>query len=323
MFLMREFLDMPFKQIADVVGVPENTVKSRMLYAREAAARARRVQGSGEGRAVTDRDDGEADDPQLKSLRAVWLAMPDEDPPERGFADLTAAARVKAEQMAAPSLWQRISALLRRPPLSHCATVLVMIGGAVFLEPTDEMQVEQKAPIAHGRASGQTVVAPTGPEAGLERARSRRRAAIAFPGTNSSRPSFEIDDSPRTPSRRASSAGTDREADPAAGFTEEAVEASWTARLAASRCLLQASAEASTGETDGRARWLPRRRPSSLRRQLAGGMLLAWAREAGDRLAEDCATARTLLGIASEDAAAVAMRSAATRLSRAAMPPMW
>lgn len=32
-FLMREFLDMPFKEIADVVGVPENTVKSRMRYA--------------------------------------------------------------------------------------------------------------------------------------------------------------------------------------------------------------------------------------------------------------------------------------------------
>ena len=34
-FLMREFLDLPFKQIADVVGVPENTVKSRMRYALE------------------------------------------------------------------------------------------------------------------------------------------------------------------------------------------------------------------------------------------------------------------------------------------------
>ena len=34
-FLMREFLGMPFKQIADVVGVPENTVKSRMRYALE------------------------------------------------------------------------------------------------------------------------------------------------------------------------------------------------------------------------------------------------------------------------------------------------
>ncbi len=34
-FLMREFLDMPFKDIADIVGVPENTVKSRMRYALE------------------------------------------------------------------------------------------------------------------------------------------------------------------------------------------------------------------------------------------------------------------------------------------------
>ena len=34
-FLMREFLDMPFKQIAEVVGVPENTVKRRMRYALE------------------------------------------------------------------------------------------------------------------------------------------------------------------------------------------------------------------------------------------------------------------------------------------------
>jgi RNA polymerase sigma-70 factor (ECF subfamily) len=34
-FLMRQFLDMPFKEIAEVVGVPENTVKSRMRYALE------------------------------------------------------------------------------------------------------------------------------------------------------------------------------------------------------------------------------------------------------------------------------------------------
>lgn len=34
-FLMREFLSMPFKDIAEVVGVPENTVKSRMRYALE------------------------------------------------------------------------------------------------------------------------------------------------------------------------------------------------------------------------------------------------------------------------------------------------
>jgi RNA polymerase sigma-70 factor (ECF subfamily) len=34
-FLMRQFLDMPFREIAEVVGVPENTVKSRMRYALE------------------------------------------------------------------------------------------------------------------------------------------------------------------------------------------------------------------------------------------------------------------------------------------------
>jgi RNA polymerase sigma-70 factor, ECF subfamily len=34
-FVMREFLDMPFKEIAGVVGCPENTVKSRMRYALE------------------------------------------------------------------------------------------------------------------------------------------------------------------------------------------------------------------------------------------------------------------------------------------------
>lgn len=34
-FIMRELLDLPFKEIAQVVGAPENTVKSRMRYALE------------------------------------------------------------------------------------------------------------------------------------------------------------------------------------------------------------------------------------------------------------------------------------------------
>jgi len=34
-FVMREYSGMPFKEIAEVVGVPENTVKSRMRYALE------------------------------------------------------------------------------------------------------------------------------------------------------------------------------------------------------------------------------------------------------------------------------------------------
>ena len=40
---------------------------------------------------MTDHDDDDgADDPQLSSLRAVWLSMPDEEPPQRGLAELTA-----------------------------------------------------------------------------------------------------------------------------------------------------------------------------------------------------------------------------------------
>ncbi len=34
-FLMRETLNLPFKEIAEIVGCPENTVKSRMRYALE------------------------------------------------------------------------------------------------------------------------------------------------------------------------------------------------------------------------------------------------------------------------------------------------
>ena len=34
-FVMREFKRLPFKEIADVVGVSENTIKSRMRYALE------------------------------------------------------------------------------------------------------------------------------------------------------------------------------------------------------------------------------------------------------------------------------------------------
>ena len=34
-FLMREYLNLPFKEIAEITGCPENTVKSRMRYALE------------------------------------------------------------------------------------------------------------------------------------------------------------------------------------------------------------------------------------------------------------------------------------------------
>ncbi len=34
-FVLRQFMELPFKEIAEVVGIPENTVKSRMRYALE------------------------------------------------------------------------------------------------------------------------------------------------------------------------------------------------------------------------------------------------------------------------------------------------
>jgi len=34
-FLMREYLGLPFKEISEIVGIPENTAKSRMRYALE------------------------------------------------------------------------------------------------------------------------------------------------------------------------------------------------------------------------------------------------------------------------------------------------
>lgn len=46
-FVMREYAGMPFKEIAEVVGVPENTVKSRMRYALEHLRRSLEKAGVG------------------------------------------------------------------------------------------------------------------------------------------------------------------------------------------------------------------------------------------------------------------------------------
>lgn len=48
-FVMREYAGMPFKDIAEVVGVPENTVKSRMRYALEHLRTALAAQGIHQG----------------------------------------------------------------------------------------------------------------------------------------------------------------------------------------------------------------------------------------------------------------------------------
>ncbi|MBV8759408.1 MAG: hypothetical protein JO257_19120 [Deltaproteobacteria bacterium] len=62
-----------------------------------------------------------------------WLSLPDEDPPERGLAELLAAARVKAEVMASPPWWKRMFAVLRRPPVLALATVMILIGGVIVV----------------------------------------------------------------------------------------------------------------------------------------------------------------------------------------------
>jgi len=94
-------------------------------------------------------DDNHDDDAQLQQLRAVWVSMRDEEPPERGLASLMAAARTKAaelEQASSPSWWQRIAATLRRPPVLALATVTLLLGGALIVtQRSSQMKVEETA----------------------------------------------------------------------------------------------------------------------------------------------------------------------------------
>ncbi|HEY1552148.1 MAG TPA: hypothetical protein VGG28_30185 [Kofleriaceae bacterium] len=74
------------------------------------------------------------DDPQLHSMRAAWRSLPDEDPPERGLAELMAAARQHATVMADARVpWWK---MLLRPPVLALATVLVLIGGVFAVTAT-------------------------------------------------------------------------------------------------------------------------------------------------------------------------------------------
>lgn len=92
-------------------------------------------------------DDDHDDDAQLKQLRAVWVSMRDEDPPDRGLAALMSAAREKAaelEQAAKPSWWQSVLATLRRPQVLALATVTILLGGALFVtQSRSRMKVEE------------------------------------------------------------------------------------------------------------------------------------------------------------------------------------
>jgi hypothetical protein len=94
-----------------------------------------------------DRDPAD-DDPGLRSMRAVWLSMREEEPPSAGISALLAAAREKAEAMRPKDpWWQRALVLLRRPPVLALASVVVLLGGAIALTMRGEdMKVEGPAP---------------------------------------------------------------------------------------------------------------------------------------------------------------------------------
>jgi hypothetical protein len=107
------------------------------------------------------------DDPQLRALRAVWLALPDEDPPTRGLDALMAAARVKADEMVAVPWWRRVLDVLRKPPVLALASVMVLIGGAVLISQRTDVaeapareRVEQKPESPPAAPAPQTVAPP-------------------------------------------------------------------------------------------------------------------------------------------------------------------
>lgn len=107
------------------------------------------------------------EDPQLKSLRAVWLEMRDEDPPSRGLDALMAAARTQAAEMTPAPWWKRAFAQLRRPPMLAFASLALLIGGAVVLTRHDDAIEKAQPTIAPTRetetpTTNKDIMAPLG-----------------------------------------------------------------------------------------------------------------------------------------------------------------
>jgi len=95
---------------------------------------------------MADQDDDDADLVQLKQLRQVWLAMPDEEPPMKGLDALMAAARTKAEEMKPAPWWKRMFAVMVKPPALALATIVVVAGGAILVHNhRDEVEVVEVA----------------------------------------------------------------------------------------------------------------------------------------------------------------------------------
>jgi hypothetical protein len=148
--------------------------------------------------------EGRDDDPKLRAMRAVWLAMRDEAPPERGLAELLAAARAKAGTMQVrPARWQRVIAGLGRPPALACAAVLVLVGGAVILggrgvggpAPARAPEVvsapksdDTAKAVWRSTPSSEAVRAPARASEGLARAASPAQAPLALPPARAAEP---------------------------------------------------------------------------------------------------------------------------------------
>jgi hypothetical protein len=102
------------------------------------------------------------DDPQLRSLRAAWRSLPDEDPPERGLAELMAAAREQAKAMAdvGTPWWKRALVAMMRPPMLALATVVVLLGGVFVVTSSHKGVSPEPSPVEDQSAP---MVAPAAP----------------------------------------------------------------------------------------------------------------------------------------------------------------
>jgi hypothetical protein len=148
-------------------------------------------------------DDGGGDDDQLRAMRSVWLAMRDEAPPERGLADLLAAARGKAAALQPPrSRWRRLTGLIRRPPMLALATALVVLGGAALVArwtgdapDAPERMVTARVPTVASAPEAMGWAAQADSKAGASAA--EPGAAGPAPTPRASKPSLEA-----TPDRR-------------------------------------------------------------------------------------------------------------------------
>lgn len=156
-----------------------------------------RAEDSVAGAAREDADSQDDTNAQLRAMRAVWLSMREEDPPDGGLVDLLAAARTKAATMRArPTWWQRVLAFARRPPALAFATVVVLVGGAMLF-------IGRRAGMRADLAAGSSgVVTRSEPPAKLERAAGEPVEAMGIGAKEAPRDS-ELEPPPRPVQRGA------------------------------------------------------------------------------------------------------------------------